>query len=332
MKVLKFVFLYLFIVVNIANSANKITVATIGSLPPTNLFERDSSEKTINNIINFWEKELAQVLPYSPDLIVLPEMCDRPLGLTLEERDIYYTNRGTRIEDYFTSVAKKNNCYIAFNTRNYTDKSVYNTTYIIGRKGELVGVYNKNFPTIGEMKNGIKPAVTVPVFECDFGRVTCAVCFDLNFDELRKRHAELKPDIILFSSMYHGGLVQNYWAYSAESFFVSSCGPVKLTSEILNPLGEIISTSTNYFNYAVKEINLDYEVVHLDNNWTKLRALKEKYKNRVSIHDPGKLGVVLVTSEDNRVSAQEMLKEFDIMNVSSYFNESRNYRNGCLIK
>lgn len=334
MRVFKFIFIFFLFTVDIVSSANKIMVATIGNLPPFILFEKDNPGKTIDNIINFWEKELAQVLPHNPDLIVLPEMCDRPQQLSLENREIYYNNtdREAKIVEYFASVAIKNNCYIAFNTRSNTNLSIYNTTYLVDRKGKLVGTYNKNYPTIGEMKNGIKPAATVPVFECDFGRVTAAVCFDLNFDELRRKHAALKPDIILFSSMYHGGLVQNYWAYSSEAFFISSCGPAKLTSEILNPVGEVVSSSTNYFNYTVKEINLDYEVVHLDNHWSKLSALKEKYKNKVLIHDPGKLGVVLVTSEDDQVSAQEMLKEFGIIKASTYFDESREFRNSYLIK
>ena len=90
----------------------------------------------------------------------------------------------------------------------------------------------------------------------------------------------IKPDIIIFPSMYHGGLVQSNWAYSCRSFFVSSCGINDLPSEIRNPLGEVISSSTNYFHYVVASVNLDCRLAHLDYNWAKLLALKEKYGKR----------------------------------------------------
>ena len=66
-----------------------------------------------------------------------------------------------------------------------------------------------------------------PVFECDFGRVAFAICFDLNFDELRLKYVKAKPDLIIFSSMYHGGLMQAYWAYSCRAYFVGAiAGPI----------------------------------------------------------------------------------------------------------
>ena len=100
----------------------------------------------------------------------------------------------------------------------------YNSSYVIDRNGSDAGIYNKNFPTIGEMEAGIKAGDDVPLIKCDFGTVACAICFDLNFQELLEKFQKIKPDIILFSSMYHGGLVQSYWAYSCRAFFVGSIG------------------------------------------------------------------------------------------------------------
>ena len=126
--------------------------------------------------------------------------------------------------------------------------------------------------------------------------------------------------------MYHGGLVQSNWAYSCRSFFVSSCGADSLPSEIRNPLGEVVRSSTNYFHYVVAEVNLDSRLVHLDYNWSKLRALKEKYGEAVTVTDPGKLGSVLVTSEHEGISADHMIKEFDIELLDDYLNRSRQFR------
>src|SRR4030042_1464053 len=102
------------------------------------------------------------------------------------------------------------------------------------------------------------------------------ICFDLNFDELRLQFAAKKPDIILFSSMYHGGLVQNLWAYSCRAYFIGSVYKGN-PSEIRDPTGKIMAASTNYYDFAVARINLDSKLVHLDYNRPKFTALKEKY-------------------------------------------------------
>lgn len=54
---------------------------------------------------------------------------------------------------------------------------------------------------------------------------------------------------------------------TCRSFFVGSMTFREIPSEILNPLGEIISSSINCFDFAIAEINLDRRLVHLDGNW-----------------------------------------------------------------
>jgi hypothetical protein len=88
----------------------------------------------------------------------------------------------------------------------------------------------------------------------------------------------------------------------------------------------VVASSSNYNNYAVADINLDQKVVHLGYNEAKLEALKKKYGREVSIHDPGLIGSVLVTSEKKDVSAGDMLKEFKIEDTEDYFNRSRQVR------
>ena len=91
------------------------------------------------------------------------------------------------------------------------------------------------------------------MIQCDFGRVVCAICFDLNFDELRLRYVQARPDLILFSSMYHGGLMQNYWAYSCRSHFIGAINGLQCT--VISPLGELLAASTNYFHHITTTVN-----------------------------------------------------------------------------
>jgi predicted amidohydrolase len=317
--------LFLFISFSV-NAKNHVKIATIGAVSP-NLDLNNKPQKLVEQMIDFWEAELANVLPDKPDLIVLPEVCDRPAGMDEETKLNYYKTRNNQILDYFASVAKKNNCYIIYGAmRLLEDGSWRNSAIILDRKGSVSGIYDKNFPTIGGMEGGTKAANDAPVFQCDFGTVACAVCFDLNFDELRLRYAAQNPDLIVFPSLYHGGLVQANWAYSCRAFFVGSIGIRNLPSQIRNPMGKVVATSTNYFHFIVSTVNLDYCIAHLDNNWAKLRAMKKRYGEDVVISDPGEIGAVLITSESENITAKEMAKEFEILLLDDYLNNSREFR------
>ena len=75
-------------------------------------------------------------------------------------------------------------------------------------------------------------------------------------------------------------------------------------------------------------VNLDCAVVHrnyndgrMDGN-NKLGRMKEKYGPDVIIMDPGPLGAVLITSESETVSIDEMIAEFDIELLDDYFARS----------
>jgi hypothetical protein len=176
------------------------------------------------------------------------------------------------------------------------------------------------------MQGGIVTGTQTPLIKCDFGNLACAICFDLNFEELRTAYAALKPDIIVFPSMYHGGIVQENWAYQCRSFFVCAGGFREFPSEIRNPLGEVVASSSNYYDYAVAKINLDRRLVHLDDNGPRLKELKKKYGQGVSILNPGRLGSVLLSSEEKNVSVDQMIKEFNIELLDDYFARSRQVR------
>jgi hypothetical protein len=311
-----------------------VKIATIGS-GSANVTSSTEPQQIVEKMIAHWQEKLAQVLPDRPDLIVVPEVCDRPSGLSLEKLRQYYGVRKDQIQEFFARTARRNNCYIVYSAhREMPDGTRRNSSVLIDRKGNVAGIYNKNHPTIGEIEKGILCGRDAPVIECDFGRVAMAICFDLNFDELRLKYAESRPDLIIFSSMYHGGLMQGYWAYSCRCHFVGAIAGKTTRSEIRNPLGEVVASATNYFDFAVATVNLDCALVHLDYNWDRLRKLKARYGPKVKITDPGCLGAVLVSSEHETISVDDMIKEFEIELLDDYFARSlaRRHKPGSMEK
>jgi predicted amidohydrolase len=207
------------------------------------------------------------------------------------------------------------------------DKKGYwrDSCVVLDRNGEIAGIYDKNFPTIAEMNAGIKPGNEARVIECDFGRIGIAICFDLNFDELRDTYTGANPDIIIYPSMSHGGLLQRMWAYSCQSYFIGSIYR-GFPSEIRNPLGDVIASTNHISDYVVSKINLDYKRVPIAYNFDNLAALKSKYGKTVKITEPGENGFVLVTSDNKSISAGQMIKEFKIELFDEYLDRAREIR------
>jgi predicted amidohydrolase len=302
----------------------EVKIAVIGHRAPA-VGANTKPEQIVDRMIGFWKGRFANVLPDKPDLIVVPEACDRPRGLSREKVMAYYRVRGNRVRDYFAQVARENSCYVVYSAiREMDDKTWRNSSCMIDRKGKVIGIYDKNHPTIGEVDQKILCGTKAPVIECDFGRVAFAICFDLNFDRLRKRYVESRPDLIVFSSMYHGGLMQAYWAYSCRCYFVGAIER-SCPSQIRSPLGEVVATTTNYQDYAVATVNLDCELAHLDYNRGRFTQLKKKYGPAVDIRDPGRLGSVLITSKHEELGVKKMIEEFEVELLDDYMKRALEY-------
>jgi predicted amidohydrolase len=306
--------------------ARYVKIGTIGAVPLAVHIDCKPQE-IVSRMKDYWRKEIAQVLPDKPDIIVLPEMCDSPKDFTPEKLLDYYLIRKDQMQIFFAEIARDNHCYLAYPAvRQREDMTWRNSCIILDRRGIVAGTYDKNYVVIEETtNNGILCGTEASIIDCDFGRVACAICFDINFDTLRLCYVAAKPDLIIFPSLTHGGVLQSYWAYSCRSYFVSAVGLSAIRSEIRNPHGQVIASNTDHFDFVTTAINLDYCFVHLDYNWDKLRSLKEKYGRGVEIYEPGHIGSVLVSSNIQNVSAKQMLAEFSIEPLDDYLKRSQEH-------
>ena len=261
-----------------------------------------------------------QVMVHRPDFAVMTECCDRYLVTSKDELYEFYEERGDAYREFFARKAKENRCYIAYSAILKIDGVWRNATEIYDRDGKVAGIYLKNHLFPDEYLRDTVSGPELPLIECDFGKVVCATCFDLNFEELRHRCRALKPDIIAFSSAFHGGLLQKMWAYESRAYFAGACARFP---EILSPQGETIARSHNFFYspVAVAELNLDREIIHLDYNIGKFPAIKEKYGERVKITIPDYLGSALFTCEDPELTMDEIIDEFKLIRLDDYLND-----------
>ena len=296
----------------------KISTLTINQIPEAEIVK---GVPLYDCVLKYLDKQLKYVLCEKPDLIVLPEHCGRQTTL-IERKEEYINGETLRIFEYLKNVAKENNCYIAFSRyKKMEDGTARNCVSMVNRQGEVIGEYHKNYPTPYESDAGILAGKDVPVFECDFGTVCPMVCFDLNFEGIRKEIKEKKPDLITFHSAYHGGFVQEFFAYDTRSYFVSSMLSNK-PSRILSPLGVTVATTTSYINYATATINLDYALCHLDYNRAKFDKAKEKYGPLLTIETPDYVGAALLSYEGEDKTVMDIIKEFEIELLDDYMQRS----------
>jgi hypothetical protein len=302
----------------------KISVICSGTTSST-------GEKSIEklNAINslYWRSRIDQVLPSKPDLIILPETCDSFSDLGNREYHDYIAAGGT-IADMISNTAKDNNCYITYpGLRNHPTDSKFpfrNSNRIFDRKGILIGTYDKNHVMTDENDMGIGYGNKAEVIQTDFGKIACVICFDLNFDMLLRKYAPQKPDLVVFSSAYHGGLRQGQWAYGLRCHFAGAIR--RNTGRILNPFATELASTTNHYDYVTQKVNLDCAVVHLDYNMAKIAEAKRKYKEELTIYDPGNVASVLLTCESTDKNIHDIIKEFDIELLDDYLDRALRHR------
>jgi hypothetical protein len=305
--------------------ARKTVISALGPKPITGEPSRPH-QQAVDEMIAHWRAQVDLVLPDRPDLIVVPEASDRYPNYTIEQRLEYYRVRGNQVREFFASVARDNHCYIAYSAaREMPDGTWRNSTQVLDRAGNVAGIYNKNHLVIEETtKAGILCGREANLVQTDFGSLACAICFDLNFEELRAKYKARRPDLIVFCSMYHGGLMQACWAYDCRAHFVGAIAGAECT--IINPLGERIVRSTNYYHWVTAQVNLDCALAHIDYNNGKFRALKQKYGRGVTISDPGYLGCVLLTNEMDGVTVRDLVTEFEIELLDDYWARALAHR------
>lgn len=252
------------------------------------------------------------------DLIVTCEGMES-VGQTMRQAEC--VARPGRMLAAYQQLAQRCQCTVAGSIKLEEAGKIYNALVYLDRDGKILGDYRKTYTTQGELDMGVTPGPGATVVETPAGRLGGAICFDLNFDDLRDAYRPLQPDVLCFSSMFHGGHLQQNWAYQCRCFFAGACKDN--TSDILDPHGRILN-STNYYNrIAWARVNLDRFIMHQDGNNTRFADIRRKYGNQILIDVAPGLGTAILYSCDARMSAYDVAREFGLVSIDAYFAASR---------
>ncbi|OYN91204.1 nitrilase-related carbon-nitrogen hydrolase [Parenemella sanctibonifatiensis] len=284
-----------------------------------------SDEEMYRHFIDYWDARFETVGHEQCDLIVLPENCASPpkRGIGVERWRSWVEQCGPKLRDYFAGKARQFNTNLVHANHAIDDQGqMRNRSHVLNRDGSLAGTYDKCFITHTEAEDGIVAGAHSEVISIDIGTVAPLICFDLNFFELLEDLAPKRPDIIAFSSAYHGGHVQEHWAYQTKAAFIGCIAPPN-KSQIRNSFGKVVASSVNYRHECVADINLDVRQIHIDHNGTKFDEMRRTYGSGLEIYDPGEIGVVELRSRSDQVDLDEVLARFDLDPVEEYFRQVR---------
>jgi len=265
----------------------------------------------------------------TPDLIVLPETFH---ATGLGEADWFAAAEradGPTL-DMMSAKARQHGCYVTCPMIERRRSGTYNTCILIDPRGQAVCRYDKIHPTIGEMTLGIRPGKRPVVAETAFGRLGFAICFDLNWRSLGQAYKRLGADLMVFVSMFRGGLQTQIWAFDFQCYFVSAVPAEQ--SVVVDPLGRVLASSSDYAHIQTRRLNLDYQVLHIDYNVERVDAVKRKYGPAVEIETASPEAMYLLTSHHPRRSAEQIVREFKLETVDAYFARADRIRGKRLQK
>ena len=193
---------------------------------------------------------------------------------------------------------------------------VYNGAALYAPGGTLAGAYRKRYLIRSERDAGLSSGDGPVVLDTAIGRLGFAICFDLNFDDLRQAYARLSPDLLVFPSLFNGGLLQQLWAHDCRAYFLAATEYPP--SGILDPLGGRVLASHEYDPCPVATINLDYAILHLDHNREKFAGIRQRYADGVEIRIPPGLGRAMLICHDPSTTAMDIVRDFELEPLDAY--------------
>ncbi|MDP6777215.1 MAG: carbon-nitrogen hydrolase family protein, partial [Candidatus Latescibacteria bacterium] len=263
--------------------------------------EPESMEK----VLRMTRSDLDSLKGYNLDLVLTCELVEA-FGLTLETAETV-DQPGPFLSAY-QDFARTESCHVAGSIKVREGDDVFNSLAFVGPDGTVIGVYHKTFLTENERNQGLRSGDGPRVFDTTIGRLGGVICFDQKFERLRFGYRDLNPDILTFASAYHGGFLQQQWAYECKCYYLTALR--FYGGGVIDPLGQPVKLNTNYTRTMHATINLDRVLLKRGGNSHKFPLIEKKYQDEVTVDVPSYLGAALIHSNTDARSAMDIVEEF----------------------
>lgn len=176
-----------------------------------------------------------RVGPSRPDVVLLPE-ATTSIGAGLTVPEAAQDPDGPAFQA-LSAKARQYGSYIIYGAYERSGVVVYNTAFVIGRDGSLIGRHRKVQLPVGEIEAGLSAGDAYGAFDLDFGRVGILICHDAAFDE-PARILALAGARLLFVPAWGADLTQIKARALDNGVWVVTAG-YDVPSAVIDPAGEV---------------------------------------------------------------------------------------------
>jgi beta-ureidopropionase len=221
------------------------------------------------------------------------------------------------VREIFVRKAREHRCYIVVPTYLLDDKErkqCSNAAILVGRKGEVVGIYRKVHLAVqagsDSLEQGTTPGKAVPVFDCDFGKLGIQICFDMDYDygwmELARKGAELVAWPTQSPQTSHPA----FRALEHRYYIVSSTW--RDNASFFEPTGKITVQIKPPAHILVQELDLSYAILPWSSKLRNGAALRDKFGDRVGFRYYEDEDSGIFWSNDARVTVGDMVRSLGL--------------------
>jgi predicted amidohydrolase len=221
------------------------------------------------------------------------------------------------LQETFARKAREHRCYIVVPTYLLEDrekKLVTNAAILIGRKGEVVGIYRKihlAVPTGSDsMEGGTTPGKDAQVFQCDFGKLGIQICFDMDFDDSWQELERQGADLVVWPTQSPQTAQPAFRAMHGRYYIVSSTW--RNNASVFEPTGRIAAQIREPQQTLVQEIDLSYALLPWSKNLAKGMALRKIYGEKVGYHYYEDEDVGIFWSNDPELTIGRMIQSIGV--------------------
>ena len=223
------------------------------------------------------------------DIAALPEYAVNG-GLSGRAEEVAFSLEGPVME-VIGARAREHSCHVVLPLvlAEDRDAGVYsNAAVLLGRRGELVGIYRKVFAVPGPgpevLEGGVIAGRDFPVFDCDFGRVGMQICYDMAFDAGWEALGRKGAELVVWPSQWPGKISPSARALTHGYFVLTSTW--RNNASLIDPTGHVIR-EIRQDGVLVEQIDLEYVIMHWQAILREGKAFDEAYGARAGYrYDP----------------------------------------------
>ncbi len=224
------------------------------------------------------------------------------------------------VQEVFTRKAREHGCYIVVPTYlldSKEKKSCSNAAILVGRKGEVVGTYRKVHLVVslerGTMEGGSTPGNTLPVFDCDFGRLGIQICYDMEFDDGWAELARQGAELIAWPTQSPQTSQPAFRAKEHRCYIVSSTW--RHNASIFEPTGKIAEQITPPRSILVHELDLSYAILPWSSKLRNGEALRKSYGDKIGFRYYEDEDRGIFWSNDPKITIGEMVRSIGALEI-----------------